>query len=136
MMMEENKENRLSTADMVAAANQREESINGDSEESKEQRSFQEIEESAPLFEDEKVDVFHSRWSDIQTRFVDDPKDSVQDADELVAEVIKSIAETFAEERSYLEDQWNRGSGVSTEDLRISLKRYRSFFNRLLTMER
>lgn len=136
MMMDENKENRLSTADMVAAANQREERINGNSEESKEPGGFQEMEESAPLFEDQNVEVFRSRWSDIQTRFVDDPKDSVQDADELVAEVIRSIAETFAEERSYLEDQWNRGSEVSTEDLRISLKRYRSFFNRLLTMER
>lgn len=121
----ESKENRLSTADMLAAAGEREKSTYANEEN---------YEESAPLFENEKAEAFRSRWLDIQTRFVDDPQDSVQDADELVAEVIKDVAETFAVERSYLEDQWKRGSEASTEDLRVSLTRYRSFFNRLLTM--
>jgi hypothetical protein len=121
---DESKRNRLSTAD-VAAAGEREKSTRPNREE---------FDESVPLFEDEKAEAFQSRWMDIQTRFVDDPKDSVRDADELVAEVIQDIAETFAMERSYLEDQWNQGSEASTEDLRVALTRYRSFFNRLLTM--
>jgi hypothetical protein len=50
-----------------------------------------------------------------------------------VAQVMKRLAEVFAEERSSLERQWDRGDDVSTEDLRIALQRYRSFFQRLLS---
>ena len=65
---------------------------------------------------------------------MDEPRRSVEQADALVAEVIKRLAETFAEERSKLEGQWGRGDDVSTEDLRVSLRRYRSFFDRLLNV--
>jgi len=66
---------------------------------------------------------------------VDDPRHSVENADDLVEKVMNSITETFADERTSLEDQWNRGVDASTEDLRLAMKRYRSFFNRLLTLE-
>jgi hypothetical protein len=75
---------------------------------------------------------FQGRWETIQTGFVDEPRRTVEQADELVAEVMKRLAEGFAAERERLEQQWGRGEDVSTEDLRLALQRYRSFFQRLL----
>lgn len=72
------------------------------------------------------------QWNDIQTRFVDEPRQSIEAADALVAEVLHELTAAFADERSRLEDQWNAGSEPSTEDLRMALQHYRSFFNRLL----
>jgi hypothetical protein len=77
-------------------------------------------------------DRFQARWGDVQTHFVDAPREAVQDADTLVAELMQHLAETFARERDSLEQQWTRGEDVSTEDLRVALTRYRSFFDRLL----
>jgi len=87
-----------------------------------------------PLLVADETHTFRSRWDSIQTGFVDEPRRSVEQADSLVAEVMKRLAETFAEERSKLEGQWSRGDNVSTEDLRLALQRYRSFFDRLLSM--
>jgi hypothetical protein len=89
-------------------------------------------EESEPLVSAEETTDFRSRWEAIQTGFVDEPRSSVQEADALVAELMQRLAETFSEERTRLEGQWDRGDEVSTEDLRIALQRYRAFFNRLL----
>ncbi|HEY3122621.1 MAG TPA: hypothetical protein VGK70_00990, partial [Thermoanaerobaculia bacterium] len=77
---------------------------------------------------------FRSEWDAIQIGFVDEPRKSVEKADGLVASVIHRLAEVYAEERSRLESQWDRGDDVSTEDLRIALRRYRSFFDRLLSV--
>jgi len=87
-----------------------------------------------PLLIADETHTFRSRWDAIQTGFVDEPRNSVEQADGLVAEVMQRLAETFAEERSKLEGQWSRGDDVSTEDLRLALQRYRSFFDRLLSM--
>lgn len=87
---------------------------------------------STPLFSDSDVRDLRSRWSNVQTGFVDEPRRAVQEADNLVASVMKRLAEGFATERANLEKQWGRGDNVSTEDLRIALQRYRSFFDRLL----
>jgi hypothetical protein len=76
---------------------------------------------------------FQGRWETIQTGFVDEPRQTVEQADELVAEVMRRLAEGFASERERLEGQWGRGEDVSTEDLRIALQRYRGFFQRLLS---
>ncbi len=70
----------------------------------------------------------------VQVSFVDDPRRSIKEADGLVATMIKRLAEIFAEDRGKLEREWNRGGDVSTEDLCLSLRRYRSFFNRLLSL--
>ena len=70
----------------------------------------------------------------VQTAFVDEPRRAVEQADGLVAAAMKRLAEVFAEERSGLEKQWDRGDNVSTEDLRVALQRYRSFFHRLLAI--
>jgi len=88
---------------------------------------------AASLFTGDENERFRSRWEEVQTGFVDEPRQAVEQADHLVAEVMKRIAELFAEERQGLEAQWNRGGDVDTEALRMALKRYRSFFERLLS---
>ena len=90
-------------------------------------------EDSPPLFSAEESRRFQSDWDSIQIGFVDEPRKAVERADGLVAQVIKRLAEVFAEERGKVEGQWSRGADVSTEDLRLALQRYRSFFARLLS---
>jgi hypothetical protein len=91
--------------------------------------------ELVPLFETEEARKFRTQWLSIQSKFVDDPSASVKQADELVASVLKSVTMSFSDRRVALEQQWNSGENISTEDLRVALKRYRSFFDRLLTLE-
>lgn len=85
------------------------------------------------LLSGDRLDDFRERWDEIQTGFVDDPRRSVEEADALVAELMREIADTFSRERETLEGQWDRGESVDTEDLRTALQRYRDFFNRLLS---
>jgi hypothetical protein len=92
------------------------------------------VSEPTPLFSESEMGDFRSQWSKLQTGFVDEPRRTVEDADKLVASVMQRLAEGFASERSGLEKQWDRGDNVSTEELRISLQRYRSFFDRLLEL--
>jgi hypothetical protein len=87
-----------------------------------------------PLFPTTEAETFRSRWTEVQTGFVDEPRHAVEQADGLVAEMMKQLAEVFADERSKLEEQWSRGDDISTEDLRQALRRYRSFFDRLLSV--
>ncbi|WP_410609875.1 hypothetical protein [Amycolatopsis sp. lyj-109] len=87
--------------------------------------------ETPTLIDEEKVTGFRTRWQNVQTGFVDDPKQAVRQADELVAAVITDLATTFAEHKSELESQWQQGE-PATEELRIALRRYRSFFDQLL----
>ena len=87
-----------------------------------------------PLFSESEMADFRSQWSKVQTGFVDEPRRTVEEADKLVAAVMQRLAEGFANERSGLEKQWESGDNVSTEDLRLALQRYRSFFDRLLKL--
>lgn len=89
---------------------------------------------ATPLFSGTEANGFNSRWDSVQVAFVDEPRQAVEKADELVASAMKRLAEVFAEERARLEEQWDRGDSVSTEDLRVALQRYRSFFRRLLAV--
>lgn len=86
------------------------------------------------LFPNSEAERMRSDWTDIQAAFVDAPRDAVQRADQLVAGTMKHIAEVFAGERRNLEQQWDRGDNVTTEDLRVALQRYRAFFDRLLSL--
>jgi hypothetical protein len=90
--------------------------------------------EAGPLFSGEEAKDLRARWDAIQVGFVDEPRRSVEQADNLVAGTMKRLAEIFAKERSNLEGQWDQGENVSTEDLRLALRRYRSFFSRLLSV--
>lgn len=118
----------LTTADVAAAMEQRQ----GANPQMQGNPSSEQGEE--PLFEQNELNDFRSRWSQVQTGFVDEPHRAVEQADELVAAVMKRLAEIFADERSRLEQEWSKGDNVSTEDLRVALRRYRSFFDRLLSV--
>jgi hypothetical protein len=91
-------------------------------------------EQAAPLLSPDDAKDFRSRWDAIQVGFVDEPRRAVEQADSLVAGAMKRLAEMFADERAKLEGQWDHGDNVSTEDLRLALRRYRSFFGRLLSV--
>jgi hypothetical protein len=87
-----------------------------------------------PMFAADEASGLRTQWEAIQTGFVDEPRKAVEEADALVAQVIKRLSEVFADERTNLEHQWDRGDQISTEDLRVALRRYRSFFDRLLSL--
>ena len=89
---------------------------------------------STPLFPNSELEQLRTRWKEIQINFVDEPRKAVEQADGLVASAMKRLAEVFADERAKLEKQWDRGDNVSTEDLRVALQRYRTFFDRLLSV--
>ena len=86
------------------------------------------------LFPSQDAENLRRQWEDVQAGFVDEPRGAVQEADALVASAVKRIAEIFSDERQKLERQWDQGGDVSTEDLRQALRRYRSFFHRILSM--
>lgn len=86
------------------------------------------------LLSPEQSGPLRSAWDGVQASFVDEPRQAVTKADHLVADTIKRLAESFAAERARLEHQWDRGEDVSTEDLRLALQHYRSFFQRLLSV--
>jgi hypothetical protein len=86
------------------------------------------------LFDTGEGRGLRDRWEAIQTGFVDEPRAAVEQADQLVSQVLGRLTEVFSRERMLLEQQWTRGGDVSTEDLRVALKRYRSFFERLLSV--
>lgn len=93
-----------------------------------------ESERLEPLFPSDRASDYRARWNAVQSSFVDDPRQAVQQGDELVAQVMQSLAETFAEERDKLESQLGETGEASTETLRVALRRYRSFFERLLSL--
>ena len=138
-MIRERHEDRLTTADLATAGARPAEQV-----ESEERRgSPPEIDDveatndeghPAPLFAHEVAADFREQWDDIQIGFVDDPRNAVQRADELVAQVMKRLAETFARERATLEKQLGQADSASTENLRVALRSYRSFFKRLLSL--
>jgi hypothetical protein len=111
---------RLGTADLVEEADD----VDARSDDSGERE---------PLFSGDDGDRLRSRWQEVQAAFVDERRSAVKEADALVAELMRRLAETFSQERQQLESQWDRDGDVSTEDLRVALQRYRSFFDRLLS---
>jgi hypothetical protein len=123
---EELGDHRLSTADLAAA--------NCITAGSTTMMAEATQEPNLPLFEQNDTLDFRSRWEKVQIGFVDEPRKAVEQADELVASAIKRLADVFAVERLKLESEWGKTDNVSTEDLRIALRRYRSFFGRLLSV--
>ena len=97
-------------------------------------QSIRDEHDLTPLFPNNELENLRNGWKEIQTAFVDEPRRAVEQADGLVASAMKRLAEVFAAERSKLEKQWDRGDTVSTEDLRVALQRYRTFFHRLLSV--
>jgi len=123
-------DHNLSTADLASASAQPPDSRTDTDRATRPAESGGDV-EAPPLIDEEKVTGFRDRWQNVQIGFVDDPKQAVSRADELVAAVISALATTFAEHKSELEGQWRQGE-PATEELRIALRRYRSFFDQLL----
>src|SRR6266536_2591217 len=117
-------EDRLSTTDFVATGDRAE-----PSEQERTDQNTPKPEEAGggPLLPQNSAQDLRNEWDGIQTSFVDDPRTSVKKADELVENAMKRLSETFTQQRSNLERQWDRGEDVSTEDLRLALQKYRSF---------
>ena len=90
------------------------------------------IEEPGSFLPDERMTSMRQRWTDVQASFVDNPQQAVQQAHQLVADMVNELTQMFTQERTDLESQWKGGGAADTEALRIALQRYRSFFNRLL----
>jgi hypothetical protein len=136
----EQPEKPLSTADMAAAAQRQPEvsELKHIQEDVVPAEAYREHERGSAqptqLLATDELQDLRSRWDSIQTGFVDEPRRAVEQADSLVAEVMQHLAQLFADERNNLESQWGRGDDVSTEDLRVALQRYRSFFARLLSI--
>jgi hypothetical protein len=130
-------ERHLSTADLAGAGDRQREQ-DAAPEAMVAQRSRPEMERQdeplAALFLGPVAEDFRRRWDAVQIGFVDDPRQAVRSADELVAQVMKTLAETFAEQRAGIEAGVDRGEQADTENLRVALQRYRSFFQRLLSL--
>lgn len=146
-MRHDERERELSTADLAAAADRAEDRADRELDErvierrvvgtvpaDRAEMTSRDDDDRPSLLAGDLVDDLRMRWSDIQAGFVDEPRQAVERADGLVAEAIKRLASSFADERAKLEGQWDRGDDVSTEDLRQALRRYRSFFSRLLSV--
>jgi len=130
-------ERHLSTADLAGAGDRQREQ-DAAPEAMAAQRSRPEMERQdeplAALFLGPVAEDFRRRWDAVQIGFVDDPKQAVKQADELVAQVMKSLAESFSRQRANIEGAAQDGNQASTESLRVALQRYRSFFHRLLSL--
>lgn len=96
----------------------------------------QPVEDDRPanLFQNDELTGYRTRWSGIQTGFVDEPRRAVAEADALVSELTTRLSESFAQERRQLESRWGKAEHISTEDLRQAMRRYRAFFERLLAI--
>jgi hypothetical protein len=116
----------VTTRDLAGVANERETPDEAD-------LSHSTNEQQQPLLPQEQAERYRSEWQRIQAAFVDEPRKSVEEADRLVADLMQRLAAVFSDEREQLEKQWDSGDDVSTEDLRVGLTRYRSFFDRLLS---
>jgi hypothetical protein len=145
-MIEERKDNQLSTKDIANASNaRREEAEAAARAEANARRNsapspatalaeHHDAESHDALFPTAEVEALRTRWEAIQAGFVDEPRNAVTEADALVAQTVTRLAEVFAGEKTTLEKQWDHGNNISTEDLRVALRRYRAFFDRLLTV--
>jgi hypothetical protein len=134
-MSRERDERSLSTADIASATEpsqaRREMPVQDDRPEG---AAPAQAEQLAALFDRDLAHDFRMHWGNIQAGFVDDPRRAVQQADELVAQVMKSLAESFARQRQEIEAEVGGQEAADTENLRQALRRYRSFFERLLTL--
>ena len=91
-------------------------------------------ERDRPLFPAQQCDALEKEWQAIQANFVDSPRKSVEQADGLVTKTIDTLSNSFGEMRSSLERSWEKNGDVSTEELRLAMQNYRSFFRRLLSI--
>jgi hypothetical protein len=135
MEREEHAKDRMTTADIASGGDKDVRAEDSESGEGiqRENDERTEVDVVEPLIGDDETRTVQARWEQVQVSFVDEPRRAVEEADTLVAELMQRLADSFAQERKQLEGQWDKGDEVSTEDLRVALQRYRSFFTRLLS---
>jgi hypothetical protein len=90
-------------------------------------------EERERLIPQERTDEYTARWDTLKGGFVDEPRQAVAAADQLVQELLDELQEVFRTQRQGLE-QGLDADQTSTEDLRVALRRYRSLFDRMLSV--
>jgi hypothetical protein len=129
-----NDDNKLSTSDIAASEHGAGRVVAIENDAAADQPRAAIKDSPAPLFNSGDASGYRTRWGAVQTGFVDEPRKAVEEADALVAEVMKRLAEQFADARKRLESEWERSDRVSTEDLRQAMHRYRAFFERLLSV--
>jgi hypothetical protein len=83
-----------------------------------------------PLLAAEFSTEMLSHWNEVQVSFVEDPRASVQSADELVREIQAALVAASTERLCRLAGAWSEGS--DTEELRLALRQYRSFIDVIL----
>lgn len=127
-------EHSIGTDAIANAGKARQEAIADPSQRDASPRSDENQAELSPLFSEETERQFRTQWHDIQTGFVDEPRRAVEEADELVARLMQQLAQSFSNQRTSLERQWEQSDKISTEELRVALRQYRSFFERLLAI--
>ncbi|MEV5895055.1 hypothetical protein [Nonomuraea fuscirosea] len=76
------------------------------------------------------------RWHDLQAFFVDDPREAVQRADELMDEVMTAVHETLERRLGELREPWKNTDqdDTETERLRMALRAYRNVLHRLMPL--
>jgi hypothetical protein len=75
------------------------------------------------------TDGIRNRFLDIQAGFVDEPRQAVEEAGRLVDDLVQQVADALREQRGQLAGATDEGS---TEDLRLALRAYRQFVDRIL----
>ncbi|MCU1646888.1 MAG: hypothetical protein JWN03_7163 [Nocardia sp.] len=73
------------------------------------------------------------QWREVQTMFVDDPRDAVTRADGLISGTIQGLTDTYTQRRQALEKGWSGDNSADTEQLRQALRGYRDLFDQLMT---
>jgi hypothetical protein len=69
-------------------------------------------------------------WSEIQAKFVDDPRESIELAAGLVDDRVTVIATSLRNRQQSLRSAW-QGEDAGTEEMRLTLQHYRAFWHRL-----
>jgi hypothetical protein len=93
----------------------------------------QDGEQRERLIPEDRAASYGQRWDTVKGTFVDEPREAVAQADALVGELLDELETLFHEQRRSIEHGLDTDE-TSTEDLRLALRRYRSFFERLLAV--
>jgi hypothetical protein len=87
----------------------------------------------AALWGADLVERYREQWRELQLRFVDDPHTATEQAAGLVNDAVQSLTDALTSQKQTLDD-WQSADRGDTEILRVALRRYRDFLDRLLGM--
>ncbi|MEU7144678.1 hypothetical protein ABZ942_34890 [Nocardia sp. NPDC046473] len=120
-------------ADQVTPAATPDQSTTSGNGAERQQTSLDDV--GAPLFADTDLDQLRTQWREVQGTFVDNPRDAVTQADQIVTDVVYKLTTAIAERKRVLEERTSGAQDGDTEELRQALRGYRGFFRRLLSIE-